>query len=226
MERNPIARVESVPASADDASTEARLLRVAARLFRKQGYHRTSTRELANAMGMQSASLYHYMKTKEDLLFSICRQSNELTIAAVTEATQGELPPKVALQRAIRAHLVTAVANRDVYLTTLAEAKFLSPKRRHEVQWHRQRYTDPLVRLLEDAQRSGDLRDDIPADRLMLVLRNEMSWTIFWFTQAVSSPWTNWLSGRPRLPRGSCDPAANGRPYAAAPVQLLSVAVT
>jgi AcrR family transcriptional regulator len=181
MVTSSVARVESARTSADDASTEARLLRVAARLFRKQGYHRTSTRELAAAMGMQSASLYHYMKTKEDLLAAICKQSNEVMITAVSEAAQGDLPPKIALQRAVHAHLATAIANRDVFLTTLAEAKLLSPKRRREVEWLRRRYTDLLVSLVEAAQESGDLRDDIPAEHLMLVLRNQMSWTIFWF---------------------------------------------
>jgi TetR/AcrR family transcriptional regulator, cholesterol catabolism regulator len=174
-------RLESAPAVTDHGSTEARLLREAARLFRKQGYYRTSTRELAAALGMQSASLYHYMNTKEDLLAAICKRGNELMIEAVSAAIADDPPPKVAVQRAIRAHLATAIANRDVYLTTLAESKALSPKHRRDVERDRERYTDLLVHLLEEAQASGDFRDDLPAEHLMLVLRNEMAWTIFWF---------------------------------------------
>jgi AcrR family transcriptional regulator len=172
---------QAAPAGASDTpGTEERLLREAARLFRKQGFDGTSTRELAAAVGLQSASLYHYMETKEDLLFSICIAGNDLMIAAVTEAIEG-LEPLEALHAAIQAHLAEAILHRDVYLTTLAEVKALSPRRRRDVSKKRQEYSDVLVGVIERAQEAGEVRTDVSAEHLMLVLRNLLSWTLFWF---------------------------------------------
>jgi TetR/AcrR family transcriptional regulator, cholesterol catabolism regulator len=171
---------------ATEEPTDVRLLKEAARLFRKQGYARTSTRELAAAVGLQSASLYHYMRNKEDLLRSIIKQGYDLMIASARAAAElSEGNPARALESAIQGHLKTAIENRDVYLTTLAEVKSLSPRSRREADQKRAEYWDLMVGLIESAQRSGHLRSDVSADHLMLVLRNQLSWTIFWFNEDV-----------------------------------------
>ena len=41
-------------------------------LFAERGYHGTGIRQLADAAGLSSASLYHYMGTKEELLSRSC----------------------------------------------------------------------------------------------------------------------------------------------------------
>jgi AcrR family transcriptional regulator len=178
----PAKKPDTIAAQADDNSTEERVLREAARLFRKQGFTKTSTRELATAVGLQSASLYHYMTTKEDLLSAICLRGYDLIISAVREAT-ADVPGEHVLDRAIRAHLRTAIANRDVYLTTLAEVKSLSTRARRDVDRVRVDYTELLADIIDRAQTSGFLRSDIPAEQLLLVLRNQLSWTIFWFKE-------------------------------------------
>src|ERR1051325_1749247 len=47
--------------------------RTAARLFAERGYHGTSLADLAEALGIQKASLYHHIDTKEDLLWEVAR---------------------------------------------------------------------------------------------------------------------------------------------------------
>src|SRR5215216_3708871 len=47
------------------------LTQVAARLFAERGYRGTSLGDLAKALGMQKASLYHHISSKEDLLWEV-----------------------------------------------------------------------------------------------------------------------------------------------------------
>ena len=85
------------------------MLQEAARLFRKRGYAGTSIRELSTAVGIQSATLYHYMKTKEDLLAAVCDRGYELIISAVTRAAQDAASPLDALEAIIHAHLHASI---------------------------------------------------------------------------------------------------------------------
>ena len=53
---------------------EADLLATATRLFRARGFHATSMQDLAEALGMNRGSLYHYIASKDDLLWRVfCR---------------------------------------------------------------------------------------------------------------------------------------------------------
>ena len=47
------------------------LILTAARLFREQGYERTTVRELAGAVGLQSGSLFHHFRNKEEILLAV-----------------------------------------------------------------------------------------------------------------------------------------------------------
>lgn len=156
-------------------------MREAARLFRAKGFDGTSTRELAAAAGVQSASLYHYMSGKEDLLHDICMQGNAMMIAAVSEAVRNSESPLESVEIAIRAHLRTAIENRDVYLTTLSEIRSLSPSRQRAIRAKREEYGALLEKLFLAAQESGDIRSDISARHLSLLMRNLLAWTLVWF---------------------------------------------
>jgi AcrR family transcriptional regulator len=47
----------------------------AARVFVRKGYHQTNMRELAEAMGMSIGSIYHYVSSKQDILYLIINRA-------------------------------------------------------------------------------------------------------------------------------------------------------
>lgn len=168
-------------------TTEERLLAEAARLFREQGYAKTSTRELAAVLGIQSASLYHYIASKEDLLARICLRGYQVVTDAVERAAR-DAPPSDLLERAMKAHLDAAVAHRDLYLSAQAETRHLAAPARAEVQRARDRYSAVLGDVVTRAQTAGAIRSDIPADALVLILGNQLTGTVFWFEQTGPIP--------------------------------------
>src|SRR5690606_31808333 len=58
-------------ASRPDDGRRNALVSAAAQLFREQGYDRTTVRELAAAVGLQSGSLFHHFRNKEEILLAV-----------------------------------------------------------------------------------------------------------------------------------------------------------
>src|SRR5690606_41292834 len=75
----------------DPDSARGKLLQAAARLFRRKGYERTTVRDLATAVGIQSGSIFHHFKSKEEILRSVMEETviynTALLRAALDEAS-------------------------------------------------------------------------------------------------------------------------------------------
>src|SRR2546422_8061974 len=80
------------------------LTRAAARLFADRGYHATSLADLAEALGIQKASLYHHIGSKEDLLWEVASAGAEAFHAAL-DAIPEEVAATEKIRLALRAHL-------------------------------------------------------------------------------------------------------------------------
>ncbi len=163
-----------------EPSTSERLLTTAADLFRRKGYAQATTRELSDALGIRKASLYHHISTKEDLLYAISMHSLA-RIAEAAEAAAAQAPAEERLRAVIRAHVVSALGERDMQMVTAIELRALSPERRREVIAERDRYQALVRRLIAADQQAGRLRGDIDSKLLTLSLLNLLNWTIFWF---------------------------------------------
>ena len=59
----------------DPDSARGKLLQVAAHLFRNKGYERTTVRDLAGAVGIQSGSIFHHFKSKDEILRAVMEET-------------------------------------------------------------------------------------------------------------------------------------------------------
>lgn len=163
-----------------DTKTRERLLPAAAALFREKGYAASTTRELAELLGIRRASLYHHIHSKEDLLVAISVESLDHITLAVNGAARNS-PPRTRLQAMIRAHIDTALRDQDMHTTMLIELRALSPERRADVLARRDNYQQLVRSLIIEQQQLGTIRDDIDSKLLTLALLNLLNWTIFWY---------------------------------------------
>ena len=71
-------RVSRIRSLVDDrdllALNRNRLADTAVRMFRENGFHNTSTRDIARAAGMSAGAMYQYVEQKEDLMVLILQQ--------------------------------------------------------------------------------------------------------------------------------------------------------
>lgn len=160
-------------------STRDRMLQNAASLFRQRGYAGATTRELASTMGMQSASLYHHMGKKEDLLVDLCVHAIDNITRQMGEAVQE--PPATRVRAMIRAHVRAALEDQDAHAVMLIELRMLASEQRARVIALRDTYEALIDAALTECQAAGALRSDVPARQLRLALLNSLNWSIFWW---------------------------------------------
>ena len=71
----------------------AEIQNVAAKLFASQGYHSTSIREIAGVLGINQATLYHYFKSKEEILFQLINDALDDAYKTLIDIRKADLPP-------------------------------------------------------------------------------------------------------------------------------------
>ena len=72
--KRPRGRPRKTREELDDGNRRREVLHSAARLFRKKGFHATSTRDIAAAAGMQSGSPVYHFESKGALLFAVMEE--------------------------------------------------------------------------------------------------------------------------------------------------------
>src|SRR5690242_9927351 len=178
-ERIPSPTMET--AAPSDRSTPERVLDTAAALFWEKGYAATTTREIAAAVGIQQASLYYHVDSKEGLLYQLCVSSMEQLLADVQSSVDRHRDPLDRLRALIGAHLSTLVKHQIRHVTMLTELRALSKRHHAEVLALRRKYANLVRSALEDAQAAGEIRTDIPVRYLYLALLNILNWAVVWF---------------------------------------------
>lgn len=173
--------VEGTEKAPARTSTSERLLDVAAKLFWTKGYAATTTREIAELLGVRKASLYHHISSKEDLLFEISVSSLEHITRDVTAAVEATEDPVERVRTLIHAHVASMIADQDKHSVMLTELRALSAGRRLQIVAMRDDYERLIARVLERARAAGALRSDVPVRYLALGLLNLLNWSIFWF---------------------------------------------
>jgi AcrR family transcriptional regulator len=162
-------------------SSRHRLLETSADLFWTRGYRATTTRQIAAVLGLQQASLYHHVSSKEDLLFEICRAALAELVNAAESSVAGVADPGERLNHLVRAAISTQLQNQKTHATMAFELRSVSPGRQAELLAVFDRYRELARRVIADAQAAGALRDDVDARYFALSLWNLMSWVLLWY---------------------------------------------
>ena len=151
------------------------VLRVAAAEFAQRGYHATSMDDLSTATGLAAGGLYHYIGSKEQLLFAILGQLMDplLERARAVEASGG--PPRDRLRELLRIWLAHIEDHHDHMLVFTQERRVLEQDPRWDaVRESRQAFEEILGRLVAAAAPSGDTRLRVLA--LLGMVNHTASW--------------------------------------------------
>jgi AcrR family transcriptional regulator len=166
---------------ASQGTNSTRLLDIAAALFAKKGYALTSTREIAEQVGIQKASLYYHIETKEDLLYELCKWILKQIRSDVEAALKDASDPLERTGILIRTHIQSMLRDQDRHSAALLDMFSLSTERLDEVTALRDAYESLARSVLDEAQTAGALREDVPVKYLCLALLGLLNRVLVWF---------------------------------------------
>src|SRR5687767_8777318 len=122
---------------------------VAQNLFREKGYAATSMRDLARSVGIEAASLYSHINSKEDILNEICLDIATGFMDAMNSIKNQDLPPSEKLEKAIVAHLGVIREHSDASAVFLHEWQFMSEPELSRFKSMRRSYEKYFREILE-----------------------------------------------------------------------------
>jgi AcrR family transcriptional regulator len=168
------------------SGTLGKFVRIAAELFSRQGYASTSTRAISKLIGMEKATLYYHVKSKEDLLYLISKSCIEMLHEDVDKALEGITAPVEQLSVLVREHCCSLLRAQTQHATALAEVRSLSPPRLAEIVALRKSYQSRVRSIIEAGQKEGSIRADIEPRYLASMLRGLLDWTVVWYRKGGS----------------------------------------
>lgn len=163
----------------------ALILRTAAGVFAKKGYHRASIRDISRATGVSLSGLYYYFDSKEELLFLIQDQCFRTVLDNLDELIADVKDPRRRLRLLVENHVRFFVGNMDEMKVLSHEADSLSGDYRRRVDDLKRRYSRlcaDMVEALKPAESTVDVRV------ATFALFGMMNWIYNWYRPGRDVP--------------------------------------
>jgi AcrR family transcriptional regulator len=171
--RRPVARLNS---------RRAEICRKAAQIFHDRGFDATSVSDIAHALGMTKAGLYHYFTSKEALLFEIMMFGLERVQDEVLVPVRAIRDPETRLRQLIERHGRIATRARGAVAFLVDETRALPPPQRKKVEDRQRIYVELVRDTIGEIKKAGRLRDIDPTVAAFSVI-GMILWLPRWFRQ-------------------------------------------
>lgn len=156
-----------IPSSAKDLllteKKQSQIVKAACKLFFKKGFHGTSIREIASECGMSIGQLYHYISSKDDILFLVAKHMQELWYEYLVEFGFEETEdPLARLVRALRSSIEFPAKNKKLLQFIYTESKYLGKEHLEVILKMDDRNVSGFYRkLLQELSRKHPLECDL-----------------------------------------------------------------
>ncbi len=154
--------------------------KTATALFKRKGYTATSMRDLANALGIEAASIYSHIRSKEEILQRVCFKMADEFFDALDTAESMAGPATVRLQRAIAAHVQVLTQNTEASAVFLHEWRHLSEPLHSNFLALRDKYEARFRDIIREGIQRGEF--SVPDEKFaVLTILSALNWIHTWY---------------------------------------------
>lgn len=149
-------------------------------LFREKGYAATSMRDLAQMLGIEAASLYSHIKSKEEILQKICFRMADNFFEAWKEVETEESSYAAKMQRAAVAYVKVITENTDASAVFFNEWRHLSEPHLSKFLSLKDDYEGRFIDIIEKGMAAGEFQK-VDSKFMMLAILSSLNWTHNWY---------------------------------------------
>ncbi len=161
------------------ASKKELILRRAATMFREKGFSATSMRDLAETVGIEAASLYNHIRSKNEILEAICFDVANIfntNMEAVESSRQKSISK---IEELLRFHIRQMVQNYEAVYVSDREWKHLDEPYLSNFQNQRRSYRKKFAGIIEEGIERNEIRK-IDAPTAVLIILHAVSGIESW----------------------------------------------
>ncbi|WP_291982815.1 TetR/AcrR family transcriptional regulator [Candidatus Accumulibacter sp. ACC005] len=162
-----------------EPNRRAELLRAAARLFVEKGFDATTTRDIADAVGMRSGSPFYHFRSKQELLKTAMVEGLDAGYTRLLAAIDGVSEPEQRLRILVRTHLGTLLEGECPAPMLLGETRALDAAAHAEIAAAFDRYQAPWQATLDELAQAGKIPS--AASPVRLLLFGMLNWSKHWY---------------------------------------------
>lgn len=142
----------------DRRNRDGEIVEAAIEVFYAKGYSAATIQDVADSVGLLKGSLYHYISSKEDLLFRIFSGSHQQALEIMEKVSARDLPPKEHLAEYLREIIMWYIANMQRVSLYFNEWRYLTGENAEAVRRQRREFSDYVHSILAKAK--DDLRPE------------------------------------------------------------------
>ena len=157
------------------------ILRTSARIFAEKSYHSTSMRDISRETSVSLSGLYHYCKSKEELLFLIQDHCFGRVLESFEQRVKGVNDPFARLHIFIENHLSFFAANMAEMKVLSHEAESLEGDLHKHVSTKKDKYAKLARRILRELQEEQAANTRVDLTVATYALFGMMNWIYNWY---------------------------------------------
>src|ERR1051326_4146388 len=155
------------------------ILDTSAELFDRSGYANVSMDEIARAVGLAKGTLYHYVKSKDEILYLIHSEFMDVSLRAM-EARRDRQSSDDELRATIRDILVVMQTHRPLVRVFFEHHRDLDARHRRAIVQQRDRYANYMQALIERGIARKEFRR-VDSKLVSLAIFGMCNWMYQWY---------------------------------------------
>lgn len=158
------------------------ILNTAAKLFRRKGFVATSMRDLAKEVGMEAASLYNHIKSKQEILGTLLLDAAEQYMNGINEVESSTATPLQKIENLISLHIKIALKNPNEIALMTQEWIHLEGDAYISFSKQRKEYETRFKQIIIQGIEAGEIKNVNPDIALFSIL-STMRWFYAWYSK-------------------------------------------
>ncbi len=151
-------------------------------MFYEKGYDGASMQDIAEAVGLTKAGLYHHVSSKGTLLFEIMNYGMDILDETVLAKVKEIPDPRERLCRTILGHIDLVVRARDMEITViLHENRSLKGTLRKKINARKRAYIEYLEDLIARVQEQSGLPPKLSPHIAAFAVLGMINWLYQWY---------------------------------------------